>query len=88
MAAAVTQAVISVGQVYVSLGTTQAASGMLIYPEGEIEIVAAPSQPASTVVGHPLGASGVPFYFPAFATATQLWALSVTGATVSVVVTF
>jgi hypothetical protein len=87
MAAAVTSAPISVGNVYVSLGSTQATSGMLISPEGEIEIVAAASQPAATVVGHPLGMSSLPFNFPAFGTITQVWALSVTGAAVNVVVT-
>jgi len=84
----VTQAVISVGNVYVSLGTAQAATGMLISPEGEIEIIAATSQPLPTAPGHPLGMQNVPFYFPAIATTNQIWAISVTGAAVSVVVTY
>jgi len=81
--AVVTQAVVSVGSAYVSLGTS--VSTMLISPEGEIEIAAATSQPAANFPGHPLGMSSVPFNFPF---ANQVWAISVTGAAVSVVVTF
>jgi hypothetical protein len=86
MAAGLTQTTVSVGATYVSLGTTQATSGMLISPEGEIEIVAAAAQPAATIAGHAIGISGMPFYFPVFG-ATQVWAISVTGQTVSVIVT-
>jgi len=87
MAAQATQAVISVGASYVSLGTTTAASGMLISPEGEIEFIAATGQPAATAAGHPLGMQSVPFFFPTLV-ATQIWAISVTGVAVNVVVTF
>jgi len=82
--AVATQAVISVGAVYVSLGTPTA--GMLISPEGEIEIQFVTSQPAATAPGHPLGMSNTP-YFTTFPT-LQVWAVSATGQPVNVVVTF
>jgi len=87
MAATATQAVIPVGNIYVSLGTTTATSGMWISPEGEIEVVAAASIPTPTTPGHPLGMQNVPFFFSTL-TATQFWAISVTGSPVNVVVTF
>lgn len=86
--AAVTQAVISVGNTYVSLGSIPTTNGMLISPEGEIEFVAAASQPAATLPGHPLGMTSTPFYFPSIGVITQIWAISVTGAAVNVTVTY
>jgi hypothetical protein len=80
--AVVTQAVITVGAVYVSLGTTQAGTGMLISPEGEIEIVLAAAQPAAAAPGHPIGMSSLPYLMPFFS--QQVWAISVTGAQVFV----
>jgi len=58
-----TQAVITVGSAYVSLGTSSAL-GMLISPQGEIMIIFAPSQPAANLPGHPLGLAANPYLMP------------------------
>jgi hypothetical protein len=59
---------------------------MLITPTGSIEIVAAASQPASSVQGHPLNEmlDGKPFLFPF---AQQVWAMPNGIGAVDVIVT-
>jgi hypothetical protein len=82
-----TQAVITIGPGtgYASLGTT-GSNGMMISPEGEIEIILASSQPTANAPGHPIGMSALPYLMPLFP--IQVWAMSATGASVAVTVSF